>query len=128
MEVLLLLGLVGGFLYLFVIAPEKGAALVEQIKALIGRGGAALIALGLMAVPAMAQQCGPRDQLVEFLRDKHSETQVSTGAVGTDGTAVEVFAKQDGATWTMFVSRPDGIACLITSGETWRNKTIGKSA
>lgn len=73
------------------------------------------------AGPATANSaaCGPRRDLVGQLAGKYKEAPVAVG-LAQDGTLVEVLAASGGATWTMIVSRPDGISCLVAAGESWQ--------
>ena len=73
----------------------------------------------LMAAPAFAQQgmnCGPREMVVERLASKYGETRQSIG-LGTNNAVVEVFASDASGTWTITVTSPAGLTCLVASGQ-----------
>lgn len=63
--------------------------------------------------------CGERDRMVETLKRKYDELPVSF-AVVTNGNLLEVLTSQDGETWSLIVTKPDGTACLLSTGENWR--------
>ncbi len=35
---------------------------------------------------------------------------------------VEIYATDDGATWTMVVTTPEGQSCVVASGEAWAER------
>jgi hypothetical protein len=70
------------------------------------------------ATPAMAQQqCAPREAALALLADRFNESRVGMG-VANGSMVVEVFASESGS-WTITVTRPDAITCMIASGEMW---------
>ena len=76
----------------------------------------------LVSSVATAQvPCGQRDKIVEWLSVKYKEAPIATG-VSSNGRLVEVLTTQDGDTWTLIVTTPDGNSCLIASGQGWRAK------
>jgi hypothetical protein len=89
--------------------------------------GASLIAIAMMlviwatATPAAAQNvCTSRTEVAKQLAGDHSETPVAAG-LAASGEVVEVFSSNDGATWTIVLTRPGGISCLVATGEAWMN-------
>jgi len=75
--------------------------------------------LGLSAVEASAQtarNCGPRDTVVNRLADGYGETRKSMG-LGANNSVVEVFASAESGTWTITVTTPNGLTCLVASGQ-----------
>ena len=86
---------------------------------------AATIAATLtFAAPATAQQvrnnCAPRDVVVTRLAEKYGESRQSIG-LGTNLSVVEVFASVETGTWTITVTTPSGMSCLVASGEAYEN-------
>ncbi len=68
---------------------------------------------------AQAQQCSSRDQILALLGTKYQESPVALG-VTTNGKLIEVLksspaSKKD--TWTIVITAPDGLTCLIAAGE-----------
>ncbi|MFN3644473.1 MAG: hypothetical protein ACK4TB_16305 [Gemmobacter sp.] len=85
---------------------------------------AVLSALGLAAIapPAAAQarQCGPRAAVIGTLASTYGETRRGIGTAGSQAV-VELFASADTGTWTVTVTLPDGMTCLIASGAGWES-------
>ena len=89
--------------------------MTTALKALVA--GLGLIAL--TAGTASAQQsrnCAPRDAVVERLASKYKESRQSMG-LGGNNQVVEVFASQETGTWTITVTLPSGVTCLVASGQ-----------
>lgn len=73
----------------------------------------------LPAAAAFAEApCAPRASLLSELADKYSEAPSAHG-LSSDGTLVEVLTSDDGETWTIIISMPNGTSCLVASGESW---------
>lgn len=69
-----------------------------------------------VALPAMAQEnCAPRDVVTESLRSRYGESVQSMGMVA-NGTVLEMWANAETGTWSIMITRPDGISCLPASG------------
>ena len=78
-------------------------------------------ALSIVASAASAApNCETREKIVEQLAQKYQETSVAIG-VGNDGKLVEVLSNTDGGTWTIIVTSPKGVSCLVAAGEEWRS-------
>ena len=76
---------------------------------------------GLAAVSASAQgaSCANRDIIVERLAAKYGETRQSAGLNQNNGM-VEIFASQETGTWTILVTMPTGVSCLMAAGRAWQ--------
>jgi hypothetical protein len=75
----------------------------------------------LVASTATAQtQCNERDNVLELLAKKYKETPIAAGVTNTGGL-VEVLTDTKGGTWTIIVTTPQGMSCLVAAGEGWRN-------
>lgn len=70
------------------------------------------------AAPAQTA-CLSHDKLVEMLNGRYSEKPVAAG-LEVGGRLFEVFAADDGATWTMVVTTPQGSSCVVAVGEEWQ--------
>lgn len=83
-------------------------------------------ALPLGSDPALAQGtpavCRARDGLLTQLEQKYGETPVAIGVTGgvAGGALIELLTAKDGMTWTIILTSPKGVSCLIASGEGWR--------
>jgi len=101
------------------------ATLNRTITRIAASLGLALLAFGplsLMPNPASAQGvpsvCRARDALLSQLESKYGEVPVAIGVA--DGALVELLTAKDGITWTIILTSPKGISCLIASGDGWR--------
>lgn len=75
-----------------------------------------------MALPAHAQQaCAPRDVILGTLGGKYSEAPVALGLTST-GALIELLTTEDGSTWTLVLSMPDGRTCMMASGTDWQGR------
>ena len=77
----------------------------------------------LIASTAMAQaqpQCNERDNVLALLAKKYKETPIAAGVTNTGGL-VEVLTDMKSGTWTIIVTTPKGMSCLVAAGEGWRN-------
>ncbi len=78
-----------------------------------------LAAIVFLNTPAAAQNsCGPRDAVIELLGDRFDEKTVAVG-LASSGGVIEVLASNDGQTWTIMLTTPDGNSCVVASGEAW---------
>lgn len=66
-----------------------------------------------------APQCNSRDAVLEVLADKYSEAPIAVG-VANNGGLVEVLSTGDGKTWSIIITSPKGVSCLVAAGEGWR--------
>ncbi|OZB17090.1 MAG: hypothetical protein B7X55_06840 [Rhodobacterales bacterium 34-62-10] len=83
--------------------------------------GVILLTLGLAAIAPAAQAqtatpCAPRDRVVERLAATYGETRRSMG-LGANNAVVEVFASDTSGSWTITVTLPTGLTCLVASGQ-----------
>lgn len=74
--------------------------------------------IGLLATPAAAMQCGERDKIVAHLAETYGEGRVSVG-LAENGAMVETFASAETGSWTLLVTSPRGLTCLLASGESF---------
>lgn len=79
----------------------------------------ALVA-GLMAAPVYAQprNCGPHQAVVERLASQYGESRQSIG-LGANNAVVEVFANEETGSWTITVTQPTGLSCLVAAGQSY---------
>ena len=64
------------------------------------------------------RQCGPRDNVVAILGERYGESRQSIG-LGASGQVMEVFASLETGTWTITVTSPAGMTCLVASGQSF---------
>lgn len=74
----------------------------------------------LAASPAVAQspQCGPREAVLEQLTEKFRENRRAIG-LGGSGQVMELFASDETGSWTITVTLPNGMTCLMASGQAY---------
>lgn len=71
------------------------------------------------AMPAQAQAvCGDRAEIVDRLAETYQEKATAAGLSGNGGI-VELYLSADDS-WTLLITYPTGIACLIAGGEHWQ--------
>ena len=71
------------------------------------------------AAIAASPKCGPRADLLKELAKQYREAPVAVGLVNS-GALVEVLTSESGATWTILLSRPNGMSCLVAAGAEWQ--------
>jgi len=88
---------------------------------------AAFMVLGSLFVfngTATAQSAGmDRTVVVKQLLDKHSEKPVGMG-IATNGGVIELFSSNDGATWTLIMTMPNGKSVMLGAGQDWAGAPI----
>jgi hypothetical protein len=67
---------------------------------------------------ALTPTCHSHADLAEMLNQKFSEQPNALG-VQANGHLVEVFASNDGTSWTIVITRPDGWSCIVAVGQSW---------
>ncbi|WP_372570344.1 hypothetical protein [Ruegeria jejuensis] len=78
----------------------------------------AAVALLATQVSAQTQNCAPRDVVLDRLSEKYGESRRGIGLV-QQGSVMEVFASDDTGTWTITVTLPNGMTCLVASGQSY---------
>lgn len=83
-----------------------------------------IAAVLLAAVPfsALAQQsvCGKRGDVLKQLSLRHSETPAAMGLSNTGGI-LEVLTSPASGSWTIIMTMPNGMSCLVAAGENWES-------
>jgi len=75
--------------------------------------------------PVRAQTaCGERAKIVAYLSANYSEQPVAMGLTEA-GSVVEVLVSPKG-TWTILVTVPAGLTCMVTSGVSWESLNLGQ--
>lgn len=76
--------------------------------------------LVLLPSLASAQQvsCNHRDAVAAYLKESWDEDR-QVLALDATGAAVEIFASPETGTWTLTLTRPGGLTCLLASGHAW---------
>ncbi len=66
------------------------------------------------------QNCGAREHVVQRLSETYGETRQSIG-LGPNNRVVEVYASEETGTWTITVTSPNGVTCLVASGQAYES-------
>ena len=64
--------------------------------------------------------CAPRAVVVERLHSAFGERRQLTG-LSTTNTLIEVFASDTTGSWTLTVTTPNGVTCLVATGIAFEN-------
>lgn len=65
-----------------------------------------------------ATACAARKDIVAKLAERYGETLQSIG-LNRDNGLMEVYASEKTGSWTILLTKPDGVACLVASGGMW---------
>lgn len=77
---------------------------------------AAILLATTTDVAAQGRNCAPRDAVVTRLAEGYGETRQSMG-LGANNAVIEVFASSETGSWTITVTQPNGVTCLVASGQ-----------
>ena len=91
-------------------------------KTLIGLALAA--SLTLPGLGHAQTNCAMRDKVVMRLADTYGE-QFSGGGLRDAKSVFEVWISEIDGTWTILMTRADGVSCVMASGTNWR-KGLGE--
>lgn len=87
-----------------------------------------IVGMMMASSPALAaKQCDDRDAILKTLASKYSEAPVAIG-VTNNGGLVEILTTGDGKTWTLIMSSPKGMSCLVAAGQGWKKLQQAESA
>ncbi|WP_323781686.1 hypothetical protein [Thalassovita sp.] len=75
------------------------------------------------AVSAQASKCLPRDTLVNSLSKKYNE-QLTGGGLQNPQQLIEVWSSSDTGSFTVFITRADGISCILATGRNWNAASL----
>jgi len=76
------------------------------------------------AQPANAAICSERKKFTAYLSKKYNEQPKAVGLVSNSGM-MEVYVSEQG-TWSILMTSPNGITCLIAAGDNWEGLKITK--
>lgn len=70
---------------------------------------------------AEAASCASRDTVVERLKSEYSEAPTAGGLqiVKDKHTLVEVWSSEETGSFTVMLTRPDGLTCIVATGTDW---------
>lgn len=84
-----------------------------------GLGLAALAAIAPAQAQSPQPNCGLRTQIVEVLSQKYQERHQASGLQNA-AAMVEVWASDTTGSWTILITRADGVSCIVASGQSWQ--------
>ena len=71
------------------------------------------------SVLAQPATCGPHDDVVARLASGYGESRQSI-ALGANNTVVETFASIQTRSWTITVTNPGGLTCIVAAGHEYQ--------
>lgn len=90
--------------------------------------GAAALAPPLAAqAQAQGVACLPREALVERLEGRYNE-HLAGGGLQNPQQLLEVWTSEETGSFTVFVTRPDGVSCIVATGLHWNAATESRPA
>lgn len=90
---------------------------MKAVQIMAGLVVGMIVALFTVAANAQAV-CAARQDMVDNLKQTYGEQQSSVG-ISRNGAMVEVFTSPTG-TWTIIITRPNGVSCLAATGQNWQ--------
>jgi hypothetical protein len=91
-----------------------------MFKTTLGLSALGLITGLMTAAPVAAQgrNCAPREVVIARLAEKYGESRQAIG-MGQQGMVMETFASAESGSWTITVTMPTGMTCLMASGQSF---------
>lgn len=76
--------------------------------------------LSALTLPATAQQvyCDERPAVIDYLSTQFDEQPLAIG-LANNGGVIEILASRARDSWTLIITQPNGMSCLIAAGENW---------
>lgn len=74
-----------------------------------------------IATPSAVQArtvCAERDSMISQLKKQFGESERGVGLSGAEAL-VEIWSSEETGSWTIVMTRPNGIACVMASGQSW---------
>jgi len=84
------------------------------------RGGITVIPVPIPVPTPRPVRCIPRDKMGQLLGERYQEFVVSMG-LANNGAMLEVFTTDNGSTWSIVMTTPNGCSRLLGSGELWED-------
>ena len=104
--------------------------MIRQLTAV----GAAL-GVFLTVTPAMAANCAKRELVVDRLETHYDERPTAAGlqTMSDKQTLVEVWSSEETGTFTVMLTLPDGMTCIVATGTDWHqqapeDRTLGSAS
>ena len=78
--------------------------------------GACVLLLSTSALAQEQPRCGPSEGIRKILAEKYHEVPTWAGVDAT-GNAIALIYQSPSGTWTEVLVRPNGVSCLVGSGD-----------
>ncbi len=72
--------------------------------------------------PAQVSNCLPREMLVQNLSDNYGEI-LTGGGLQSAYQLLEIWSSEKTGSFTVFITRPDGLSCIMATGHNWSGNT-----
>lgn len=95
-------------------SPER--QMMTRMLFALSLGFAALIPATQGLRAQTTPPCAERPKVIDVLAQKYGETRRGIG-LAANNTVMELYVSPDTGTWTIAVTQPDGITCLMASGQ-----------
>ncbi len=102
--------------------PTRKSPKIAMLRALSAIILALVLLLGVQSSASAQSVCASHAEVMTQLGSAYSEAQVAIG-LASNGGVVEVFSTDDGATWTIVMTMPTGMSCVVAAGEAWEQIT-----
>lgn len=70
--------------------------------------------------------CAERNNIVQTLDSQYEESPRAIGLVSKEAV-LEVFVSETG-TWTVVVTNPEGVSCVLAAGQSWEEIPVASNA
>lgn len=80
----------------------------------------AVLSLFMASEAAAQANCAPREGVVDKLAVKYGEA-FAGGGLQSAEVIFEVWMNHDKGTWTILMTRANGLSCIMASGTNWRD-------
>lgn len=91
-----------------------GAALTIAAGLILGLGHITLVS-------AQTNSCAPRAEVIKHLAVEYKEKTAAVGIAENGSAVYEILTSSDGSTWTLLYSTPNGMSCLMATGQHWQS-------
>jgi len=86
--------------------------------------GLTLLAAIMPTAVSAQTNCAERTSVVEKLEASYGEV-FAGGGLQNANHVFEVWFSEDKGTWTILMTRADGVSCIMASGTNWREAPLG---
>jgi hypothetical protein len=89
------------------------------------------VSVAALLFPALASAapifCGARSDVLTKLASDFRDQPASVGLT-SDGQLLEVLTSDNKLTWSILVTSPNGVSCIVAAGESWQDKARDSTA